>query len=220
VQKYLVEQLMLDGASFADPCRVDIRGQVRVGKDCFIDANVLFTGEVELSDGVRIGPGCVVSDSRLGAGTEVLANTIVDGADVGPGCSLGPFARVRPGSVLGTGVKIGNFVETKQTRLGDHSKASHLAYLGDAEIGSEVNVGAGTVTCNYDGVNKHPTNIGDGAFIGTNSTLVAPINIAAKAFVAAGSALTKDVAAAQLAVGRSRQRNIDGWSAPNSEAKK
>ena len=220
VQKYLVEQLMLDGASFADPCRVDIRGQVRVGKDCFIDANVLFTGEVELSDGVRIGPGCVVSDSRLGAGTEVLANTIVDGADVGPGCSLGPFARVRPGSVLGTGVKIGNFVETKQTRLGDHSKASHLAYLGDAEIGSEVNVGAGTVTCNYDGVNKHPTSIGDGAFIGTNSTLVAPINIAAKAFVAAGSALTKDVAAAQLAVGRSRQRNIDGWSAPNSEAKK
>ena len=213
-QKRLVEQLMLDGASFADPARVDIRGQVRVGKDCFIDANVLLTGEVELSDGVRIGPGCVVSDSRIGAGTEVLANTVVDGADVGPDCSLGPFARVRPGSVLGTGVKVGNFVETKKTRLGDHSKASHLAYLGDAEIGSEVNIGAGTVTCNYDGVNKHPTNIGDGAFIGTNSTLVAPINIAAKAFVAAGSALTKDVAAEQLAVGRSRQRNIDGWSAP------
>ena len=161
---------MLDGASFADPARVDIRGQVRVGKDCFIDANVLLTGEVELSDGVRIGPGCVVSDSRIGAGTEVLANTVVDGADVGPDCSLGPFARVRPGSVLGTGVKVGNFVETKKTRLGDHSKANHLAYLGDAEIGSEVNIGAGTVTCNYDGVNKHPTNIGDGAFIGTNST--------------------------------------------------
>ncbi len=214
-QTQRVEELMLAGASFADPTRVDIRGEIRVGRDCFIDANVLLSGAVELEDGVSIGPGCVISDSRIGAGTTVLPNTIVDGADVGPSCSLGPFARVRPGSVLGTGVKIGNFVETKKTRLGDNAKASHLAYLGDAEIGRDVNVGAGTVTCNYDGVNKHRTHIGDGAFIGTNSTLVAPINIAAKAFVAAGSALTKDVEQEQLAVGRSRQRNIDGWSAPS-----
>mgnify|MGYP001156743562 FL=1 len=219
-QKQRVDQLMLAGASFADPSRVDIRGRIRVGKDCFIDANVLLTGEVELGDGVSIGPGCVISDSRIGAGTQVLPNTLVDGADVGPACSLGPFARVRPGSVLGSGVKIGNFVETKKTRLGDNAKASHLAYLGDAEIGRDVNVGAGTVTCNYDGVNKHRTNIGDGAFIGTNSTLVAPINIAAKAFVAAGSALTKDVEKDQLAVGRSRQRNIDGWSAPSNSSEK
>lgn len=207
--------LMLAGASFADPARVDIRGELIVGKDCFIDVNVVFEGVVELADGVSIGPGSVVSDSRLGSGTQVLPNTIVEGAEVGSGCSLGPFARIRPGSVLDSGVKIGNFVETKKTHLGRNAKASHLAYLGDAQIGKDVNIGAGTVTCNYDGVNKHATNIGDGAFVGTNSTLVAPIQIEQGAFVAAGSTLTKKVDANQLAVGRGRQRNIDGWLRPS-----
>lgn len=207
--------LMLAGASFADPGRVDIRGELVVGKDCFIDVNVVFEGVVELADGVSIGPGSVISNSRLGAGTQVLPNTIVEGAVVGSGCSLGPFARIRPGSVLDSGVKIGNFVETKKTHLGRNAKASHLAYLGDAQIGKDVNIGAGTVTCNYDGVNKHATNIGDGAFVGTNTTLVAPIQIEQGAFVAAGSTLTKKVDANQLAVGRGRQRNIDGWSRPS-----
>ncbi len=217
-QQALCNDLMLAGASFADPSRVDIRGKLVVGRDCFIDANVVFEGDVELADDVTIGPGCVITRSRIGAGTKVLPNTIVEGAEVGSDCSLGPFARVRPGSVLDSGVKVGNFVETKKTHLGKNAKASHLAYLGDADIGSEVNIGAGTVTCNYDGVNKHPTTIGDGAFIGTNSTLVAPLEIDHGAFVAAGSTLTKNVDANQLAVGRSRQRNIDGWSPPRKNS--
>ena len=214
LQLKLSNELMLAGASFADPSRVDIRGQLTVGKDCFIDVNVVFEGIVELADDVSIGSGSVICDASIGPGTRVLPNTIVDGASVGAGCSLGPFARIRPGSVLDAGVKVGNFVETKKTHLGANSKASHLTYLGDAQIGSDVNIGAGTVTCNYDGVNKHATTIGDGVFVGTNSTLVAPIQIDQGAFVAAGSTLTKQVDANQLAVGRSRQRNIDGWSPP------
>jgi bifunctional UDP-N-acetylglucosamine pyrophosphorylase/glucosamine-1-phosphate N-acetyltransferase len=214
LQLKLSNELMLAGASFADPSRVDIRGQLTVGKDCFIDVNVVFEGIVELADDVSIGSGSVICDASIGSGTRVLPNTIVDGASVGAGCSLGPFARIRPGSVLDAGVKVGNFVETKKTYLGANSKASHLTYLGDAQIGSDVNIGAGTVTCNYDGVNKHATTIGDGVFVGTNSTLVAPIQIDQGAFVAAGSTLTKQVDANQLAVGRSRQRNIDGWSPP------
>lgn len=214
LQLKLSNELMLAGASFADPSRVDIRGQLTVGKDCFIDVNVVFEGIVKLADDVSIGPGSVICDASIGPGTRVLPNTIVDGANVGARCSLGPFARIRPGSVLDAGVKVGNFVETKKTHLGANSKASHLAYLGDAQIGSDVNIGAGTVTCNYDGVNKHATTIGDGVFVGTNSTLVAPIQIDQGAFVAAGSTLTKQVDANQLAVGRSRQRNIEGWSPP------
>ena len=214
-QQALCNDLMLAGASFADSSRVDIRGELIVGKDCFIDVNVVFEGDVEIADDVSIGPGCVITNTRIGTGTQVLPYTIVEGAEVGSSCSLGPFARIRPGSVLESGVKVGNFVETKKAHLGKNAKASHLAYLGDADIGSEVNIGAGTVTCNYDGVNKHPTVIGDDAFIGTNSTLVAPLEIEKGAFVAAGSTLTKKVDANQLAVGRSRQRNIDGWSPPH-----
>ena len=201
-QQALCNDLMLAGASFADSSRVDIRGKLIVGKDCFIDVNVVFEGDVELADDVSIGPGCVITNTRIGTGTQVLPNTIVEGVgiEVGSSCSLGPFARIRPGSVLESGVKVGNFVETKKAHLGKNAKASHLAYLGDADIGNEVNIGAGTVTCNYDGVNKHPAVIGDDAFIGTNSTLVAPLK-SKKALCGSWLLFTKKVDANQLAVG-------------------
>lgn len=208
-------RLMLNGVSIADPARLDIRGQVTVGQDCFIDVNVILQGRVTLGDGVRIGAGSIICDSTLGQGTEVMPHTIVEGAMIAKNCTLGPYARIRAGSEFEDGVKIGNFVETKKTHVGQGSKASHLSYLGDAVIGSECNIGAGTVTCNYDGVNKHPTTIGDGVFVGTNSTLVAPLEIAQGAFVAAGSSVTVKVEAGDLAVGRAKQRNIKGWTRPD-----
>ena len=184
------EALMRSGVTMADPARVDIRGSVSAGEDCFIDINVVLEGEVRLGTGVQIGPGSVVRDSALADGVVVEAHTLVEGADVAARCSLGPFARIRPGTVLGEEVKIGNFVETKKTRIGRGSKASHLTYLGDATLGEDCNVGAGTVTCNYDGIDKHPTDIGDNVFVGTNSTLVAPLEIGSGSFVAAGSTVT------------------------------
>jgi bifunctional UDP-N-acetylglucosamine pyrophosphorylase/glucosamine-1-phosphate N-acetyltransferase len=214
-QAQLAEQLMRSGVTVADPARLDIRGEISVGTDCFIDVNVVFQGRVVLGDSVAIGPGCVISDSELGSGVRVEAHTVVDGAIVAANCSLGPFARIRPGTQLGESVKIGNFVETKKARLGRGSKASHLTYLGDAVLGEDCNVGAGTVTCNYDGVNKHQTTVGDGVFVGTNSTLVAPIEIADGAYLGAGSTFTSKVGKGDLAVGRARQRNIQGWVRPD-----
>ena len=214
-QQALAQQLMAAGATLADPARLDIRGEVTVGEDCFVDVNVVFTGQVVLGAGVSVGPGCVIADSRLGDGVRVDAHTVVEGAIVAPRCTLGPFARIRPGTELGEAVKIGNFVETKKARLGPGTKASHLTYLGDAVLGENCNVGAGTVTCNYDGVNKHPTTIGDGVFVGTNSTLVAPLEIADGAYLGAGSTITSPVAQGDLAVGRARQRNIQGWVRPD-----
>ncbi len=213
-------RLMAAGVSIADPERIDIRGVVSAGQDCFLDVNVVLEGTVELGEGVRIGPGSVIIDSSLGAGTQVHPHTVVEGATVAANCSLGPFARIRPGTQLDDGVKIGNFVETKKSHLGAGSKASHLAYLGDATIGVNVNVGAGTVTCNYDGVDKHATVIGDGVFVGTNSTLVAPLEIADGAFVAAGSTVTVKVESRDLAVGRAKQRNIKGWTRPDQRKSK
>ena len=213
-------RLMAAGVTIADPQRIDIRGEVSAGQDCFLDVNVVLEGTVELGAGVRVGPGCVIKDSTLGPGTEVHPHTVVEGASVAANCSLGPFARIRPGTQLDDGVKIGNFVETKKSHLGPGSKASHLAYLGDATIGANVNVGAGTVTCNYDGIDKHATVIGDGVFIGTNSTLVAPLEIAAGAFVAAGSTVTVKVESEHLAVGRAKQRNIKGWTRPDQRKSK
>jgi len=213
-------RLMAAGVTIADPERIDIRGEVTAGQDCFLDINVVLEGTVHLGEGVRIGPGSVVRDSALGAGTEVHPHTVVEGATVAANCSLGPFARIRPGTQLDDGVKIGNFVETKKSHLGPGTKASHLAYLGDATIGADVNVGAGTVTCNYDGISKHPTVIGNGVFVGTNSTLVAPIEIADGAFVAAGSSVTVKVEAGDLAVGRAKQRNIKGWTRPDQRKNK
>lgn len=213
-QQQQVHALMLAGVSFADPQRVDIRGTLTVGRDCFIDINTVFEGEVILADNVHIGPNSIISDSVLGAGVYVKPNTLVEGAVVEKACELGPFARIRPGTELGAGVKIGNFVEVKKSKLARGVKAGHLAYLGDATIGAECNIGAGTVTCNYDGTNKHPTIIGENVFVGTNSTLVAPLNIGDEAFIAAGSTITKTVENSDLAVGRSKQRNISGWTSP------
>ncbi len=208
-------RLMLSGVTIADPSRLDIRGEVKTGTDVFIDINVVLSGAVELGDHVHVGPGAVISNSKLGAGVRVEANTVIDGAVIGARCVLGPFARLRPGTELGDGVRIGNFVETKKTRMGSGSKANHLAYLGDAEIGSESNIGAGTITCNYDGSPvKKRTEIGDRVFVGSNSTLVAPIQIADDAFIAAGSAVTSKIEAGDLAVARAKQRNIKGWTPP------
>jgi bifunctional UDP-N-acetylglucosamine pyrophosphorylase / glucosamine-1-phosphate N-acetyltransferase len=213
-QRRQAEALMAAGVTIADPARLDVRGRVSAGQDCFLDVNVVLEGHVRLGNDVRIGPGSVIRDAELGDGVVVHAHTVVDGAEVGALCQVGPFARLRPGTRLGEGARIGNFVETKMAVLGPGSKANHLAYLGDATLGEDCNVGAGTITCNYDGVDKHPTVIGDRVFVGSNSTLVAPLTIESDAFVAAGSTVTSPVAAGDLAVGRSRQRNIHGWKRP------
>ncbi len=213
-QLRLVRRLMDQGVSFADPHRVEIRGPVEAGQDCFVDINVVFEGTVRLGDMVSIGAGCVLKNAELGDGVRIEPHTVIDGLIAEANCILGPFARIRPGTELGEGVKIGNFVEAKKSKLGKGTKASHLTYLGDAELGEACNVGAGTVTCNYDGVDKHKTTIGDGVFVGTNSTLVAPIELGDNAYVAAGSTVTTKVGDEDLAVGRARQRNISGWKHP------
>lgn len=219
-QRREVVRLMREGVTMADPDRVDIRGTVTAGPDCFIDVNTVLQGEVRLGRGVQIGPGCVISDSSLGDDVVVEAHTLVEGAQVAALCSLGPFARIRPGTVLAEEVRIGNFVETKKAVIGRGTKASHLTYLGDATLGEDCNVGAGTVTCNYDGIDKHPTEIGDRVFVGTNSTLVAPIKIGSGAFIAAGSTVTTPVSEGDLAVGRGKQRNISGWTRPDKRARR
>ena len=209
-----VHELMMQGVTFADPARVDIRGSLACGTDCFIDVNTVFTGNVSLAEGVHVGPGAIIEDSTIGAGTHVKAHTVIEGAMIAEKCQLGPFARIRPGSRFSAKVKVGNFVETKKADLGVGAKASHLTYLGDATIGADVNIGAGSITCNYDGAEKHQTHIGDGAFIGTNSTLVAPLEIGKNAFVAAGSTVTSAVEPDSLALGRARQRSIANWLSP------
>jgi bifunctional UDP-N-acetylglucosamine pyrophosphorylase/glucosamine-1-phosphate N-acetyltransferase len=213
-QLQLAEQLMASGTSLADPTRFDQRGNLTVGTDNFIDANCLFEGNVTLGSNVHIGPNCQISDSHIGDGVEIKANTVIDQSTIGDNAVLGPFARIRPGTQLGSNTKVGNFVETKKAIVGNGSKINHLSYVGDAELGENVNVGAGTITCNYDGVNKHKTKIGDNSFIGSNSTLVAPVSIEEDGFVAAGSTINSTVAAGNLAVGRAKQRNIAGWKRP------
>ena len=213
-QRRQAEALMAAGATVMDPARLDVRGAVAVGEDCVIDVGVVFEGEVTLGRGVRIGAGCVLRNARLGDDVEVLPMCCIDGAQVDAGCRIGPFARLRPGTRLGAQVHIGNFVETKKAQLGAAAKANHLAYLGDANVGAGCNIGAGAVTCNYDGVDKHRTAIGDGVFVGTNATLVAPLAIGDEAYVGAGSTITGDVPAGDLAIGRGRQRNIEGWTPP------
>ena len=207
-------RLLLDGATLIDPARVDVRGAVSVGRDVLIDVNVVLEGEVRLGDGVRIGPNCLIRNAQIGAGTVVFANCVIDRAMIGPDCQIGPFARLRPDSVLAEHVHIGNFVEIKKTRIGARSKANHLTYLGDATVGSGVNVGAGTVICNYDGANKWPTTIEDDAFIGSGSMLVAPVVIGAGANIGAGSTISRTAPAGQLTIARSRQVSIPGWKRP------
>ena len=214
MQRREAERLMADGVTIADPSRLDLRGTLAAGQDCFIDINVIIEGVVVIGDNVSIGPGCVVTDSELADGVVIEAHSVVEGAIVGTNCRLGPFARVRPGTELAEGARIGNFVETKKAIIGAGTKANHLAYLGDSTIGAECNIGAGTITCNYDGVDKNETHIGDGVFVGTNSTLVAPLTIDEGAYVAAGSTITSKVDSKDLAVGRARQRNIHGWVPP------
>jgi bifunctional UDP-N-acetylglucosamine pyrophosphorylase / glucosamine-1-phosphate N-acetyltransferase len=209
--------LMLEGVTLADPTRVDIRGQVSVGRDVFIDVNVVMVGSVELGDRVRIGPNCYLKDCRIEADTEIHPNCVIDRTQIGARCSIGPFARLRPESVLHEGVHIGNFVEVKKSEIGAGSKANHLTYLGDATVGSKVNVGAGTVTVNYDGVNKWRTEIGDNAFIGSGSMLVAPVKVGAGANTGAGSTITKDAPEGKLSLARARQVTIEGWKRPEKK---
>ena len=209
--------LCAQGARLLDPARLDQRGRVRVGADVEIDANVVLEGEVELGDGVRIGPFTRLRNVRLGAGTEVRAHCDLDGVVTEGAVQIGPFARLRPGTVLADGVHIGNFVETKNVVLGVGSKANHLTYLGDARVGAGANIGAGTITCNYDGVNKWTTTIGDGAFIGSNSSLVAPVEIGEGATIGAGSVITRNAPADALTVSRVRQATLDGWKRPQKK---
>ena len=213
-QRRQAEALLDNGATLLDPARVDVRGQISTGKDVVIDVNVVFEGVVRLGDRVKIGPFCVLKDAVIGDDVEILAHSQIEGATVGAGSHIGPFARLRPGSQLAAGVHIGNFVETKKTSIGPGSKANHLSYLGDAEIGAGVNVGAGTITCNYDGANKHQTVIDDGAFIGSNSSLVAPVRIGKGATVGAGSAVGRDVAEGSLCVTRAPRKDVRHWERP------
>lgn len=207
-------RLMALGVTLRDPARFDVRGEVTVGRDVLIDINVVLEGKVIIEDNVSIGPNCVIKNSTLRKGSIVKANSHVDGAILGEGSDVGPFARLRPGSVLDARAHVGNFVELKNAHLGEGAKVGHLTYLGDSEVGARSNIGAGTITCNYDGVNKHKTIIGDDVFIGSNNSLVAPVDIFSGATTAAGSTITQDVPADQLGVGRARQRNIDGWARP------
>ncbi|MBB6093134.1 bifunctional UDP-N-acetylglucosamine pyrophosphorylase/glucosamine-1-phosphate N-acetyltransferase [Povalibacter uvarum] len=210
-------ELMLQGVTLADPARIDIRGNVTVGRDVFIDVNVVMVGDVALGDRVRIGPNNYLKDCRIDADTEIHPNCVVDRATIGPRNLIGPFARIRPESVLHEDVHIGNFVEVKKSDIGAGSKANHLTYLGDATVGRKVNVGAGTVTVNYDGVNKHRTEIGDGAFVGSGSMLVAPLKVGANANTGAGSTITKDAPEGKLTLARARQVTIDGWRRPEKK---
>jgi len=206
--------LMLAGVTLIDPTRLDVRGTVSVGRDVELDVNVVLEGKVTFGDRVRIGANCVIRDCEIGPDTQVFPNCVLDHAIIGPSCNIGPFARLRPGAALAARVHVGNFVEVKNTQLGEGSKANHLTYLGDALIGKDVNVGAGTITCNYDGVNKSQTHIEDGVFVGSGSMLVAPLRIGARATIGAGSTITADVPADKLTLARSRQVSIDSWSRP------
>lgn len=217
-QRVQADNLMRAGVTLIDPARFDQRGSITHGMDVHIEPNVIFEGRVVLGNNVRIGPNCLLKDCEIGDNVIIKPNSLIDDAKVGAGAEIGPFARLRPGTVLAENVHIGNFVETKKAVLGKGSKANHLAYLGDADIGSGVNIGAGTITCNYDGVNKHLTTIGDDAFIGTNASLVAPVTIGKGATTGAGSTISKDVPDGTLAVARAKQIVIEGWQRPKKKS--
>lgn len=219
-QRRQAEELMRQGVSVADVARLDIRGSLICGEDVAIDVNVVFEGDVKLGSGVSIGANCVLCDVTVGDDSVIHPMSHLQESVVGNACSVGPYARLRPGTVLADGARIGNFVETKQATIGAGSKVNHLSYIGDCEMGADVNIGAGTITCNYDGANKHRTEIGDGVFVGSNSTLVAPLRIEEGGFVAAGSTVTTAVGKGDLAVSRARQRNIHGWNRPGKRSTK
>lgn len=213
-QKTRAQELMLQGVAIADPNRFDVRGELRIGQNVRIDINVIFEGYVVLGDGCQIGPNVVLKNVVLGKRVTVDTNSMIDGATIASDCQIGPFARIRPGTVMDERAKVGNFVELKKTCLGQDSKANHLSYLGDTVVGQRVNIGAGTITCNYDGVNKHGTVIKDGAFIGSNTALIGPVQIGQNATIGAGSVINENTPDDKLTLGRVRQQTVEGWMRP------
>jgi len=218
-QRLRADELLLAGVTLADPARFDLRGRLTHGMDVSIDVNVIIEGEVTLGDNVRVGANTVLRDVVVGDDVEILENCVLERAHVGDGSRIGPFSRLRPGADLVGGAHVGNFVEIKQAVIGQGSKVNHLTYVGDAEIGAGVNIGAGTITCNYDGANKHKTVIGDRAFIGSNTALVAPVTVAEGSTIGAGSVITRDAPADKLTLTRARQVTLDGWQRPVKKPK-
>ena len=207
-----VEDIIKQGITVSDPTRLDVRGEVSSGRDCHIDVNVILEGSINFGDNVMVGPNCIIKNSSIGSNSKIEAFSHIDGAEIEESCIIGPYARLREGSIIKNSAKVGNFVETKQSILGQGTKANHLSYIGDTEIGKEANIGAGTITCNYDGKDKHKTIIGDESFVGSNSSLVAPVTIGSNTTIAAGSVITKNVPDKALGVGRSKQNNKENWS--------
>ncbi|PHS31852.1 MAG: UDP-N-acetylglucosamine diphosphorylase/glucosamine-1-phosphate N-acetyltransferase [Methylophaga sp.] len=213
-QQLQANTLMENGVTLADPSRIDVRGTLVTGTDITLDINIIIEGNVTIADNVRIGANCIIKDSIIGKGSIILPNSMIDSSQVGENVNIGPFARLRPGTVLADNAKIGNFVETKNANIGEGSKVNHLSYIGDTEMGKNVNIGAGTITCNYDGANKHRTTIGDNVFIGSDSQLVAPVTVAAGATIGAGTTLRKDAPELALTLTKSVQKTIEGWARP------
>jgi len=213
----MANKLMDAGVGLRDPARLDVRGNVSCGRDVSIDINVIFEGQVKIGDNVNIGPNCLIINSKIEAGANILANTIIESAVIGLNCNVGPFARIRPQTELAESSRVGNFVETKNAQIGAGSKVNHLSYVGDSIVGKDVNIGAGTITCNYDGANKHLTEIGDGVFVGSDTQLVAPVKIGAGATIGAGSTITKDVEPGSLTLSRSKQISKSGWRRPQKK---
>ncbi|EJL92415.1 N-acetylglucosamine-1-phosphate uridylyltransferase/acetyltransferase, partial [Herbaspirillum sp. CF444] len=213
-QRRIADTLLEQGVTLLDPARLDVRGALTCGRDVSIDVNCIFEGKVEIEDGVVIGANCIIKNARIGKGAQIKPFTHIDDAVVGAAAQVGPYARLRPGAELGEDVHIGNFVEVKKSKIAARSKANHLAYIGDATIGSGVNIGAGVITCNYDGVNKFETIIEDDVFVGSDSQLVAPVRIGKGATIGAGTTLTKDAPADQLTLSRAKQMSLPGWTRP------
>jgi bifunctional UDP-N-acetylglucosamine pyrophosphorylase/glucosamine-1-phosphate N-acetyltransferase len=219
-QNQQAQQLMEQGVTLRDPARFDVRGELRCGRDVVIDVNVVFEGKVVLGDGVLIGPNNVIRDTTVGERTQILPNCVIEESAIGSECRIGPFTRLRPGAQIADRVHLGNFVEVKKSRIGTGSKINHLSYVGDTTVGKDVNIGAGTIVCNYDGANKHPTSIGDNAFIGSNTALVAPVTVGVGATIGAGSVITKEAPAGELTLTRAPQVTKPGWKRPVKKAKK
>jgi len=214
LQKREAQRLMRAGLRLADPARFDLRGELLIGRDVFIDVNVIIEGRVRLGDNVRVGAHCILKNVEVAADAQIHPMSLIEDAQIGSGAQIGPFARIRPATQIEDGARVGNFVEIKKSRIGKGSKVNHLSYIGDTQMGAEVNVGAGVITCNYDGANKHPTTIGDGAFIGSDTQLVAPVTVQPGATLGAGSTITKDAPADRLTLSRSKQITLDGWKRP------
>jgi bifunctional UDP-N-acetylglucosamine pyrophosphorylase/glucosamine-1-phosphate N-acetyltransferase len=219
-QRMQAEEQLKRGVTLLDPARFDLRGELTTGRDVIIDVNVVFEGRVEVGDDVYIGPNCVIRYARIGSGSRIEASTVIENAEIGERCHIGPYARLRPDTHIAAEAKIGNFVEVKKASIGRGSKVNHLSYIGDAEVGSDVNIGAGTITCNYDGANKHLTRIGDGAFIGSDSQLVAPVTVGAGATIGAGSTITRDAPPGELTLSRVPQQTRPGWKRPVKKQRK